>query len=254
MLKKSDSSQGMSGVSSGIDPHIRIILFDAVGTVMYPQPGIAQAYVDIGRRFIKGLDEAHVLSRFKRVFSTVFSAETAQTPVTEESTVLAWKQVVEGTFPDFEDAGGELFQQLWDHFAAPDSWGVYDDVDSCFERLLEAGYELGIASNFDSRLEGIVRANATLSRVQHVFHSAQLGWNKPARGFCDGITSRLGVAADQIVLIGDRLDNDIQPALQAGWQGIWLDRLDEYSAGEAHDGARVKRITSLAGLSWIELD
>ena len=81
---------------------IRIVLFDAVGTVLAPQPSIAQTYVDIGSRYIDGLEQEEVLIRFKQVFSRVFSAENSQMRVTEESTLAAWVKVVEGTFPDFK--------------------------------------------------------------------------------------------------------------------------------------------------------
>ena len=227
---------------------IRIVLFDAVGTVLAPQPSIAQTYVDIGSRYIDGLEQEEVLIRFKQVFSRVFSAENSQMRVTEESTLAAWVKVVEGTFPDFKSAGNELFQELWDYFASSEAWRVYDDVKDCFERLLRRGFQLGIASNFDSRLEGIVQRDSILSQVQHVFHSAQLGWNKPARGFCDGITERLAVPAEQIVLIGDRLDNDIQPALEAGWQGIWIDRTSTGEDAIATELADVSRIVTLDDL------
>ncbi|MBH56449.1 MAG: hypothetical protein CMJ82_04620 [Planctomycetaceae bacterium] len=231
-----------------LSSNTKIILFDAVGTVMFAQPDIAQAYVEIGGRFISGLDPQQVLTRFKDVFSTVFSAENARNAVTEESTLDAWRQVVEGTFPEFNEAGGELFEQLWSHFADGDSWRVYEDVADCFDRLQEQGFELGIASNFDRRLEQIVVNNPVLSRVQHVFHSAQLGWNKPARGFCEGITKRLEVSPNQICLVGDRLDNDIQPALAAGWQGIWIDRESRNIEGDGAIPLGVSRIMSLSDL------
>ncbi|MAT11914.1 MAG: HAD-IA family hydrolase [Pirellulales bacterium] len=227
---------------------IKIVLFDAVGTVMFPQPDIAQAYVDIGSRYIDDLEQEQVLSRFKQVFSQVFSAENSRIPVTEESTLAAWVKVVEGTFPDFKAAGGELFQELWDHFASSQAWRVYDDVKDCFKRLSSRGFQLGIASNFDSRLEGIVQRDSVLSQVQYVFHSAHLGWNKPARGFCHGITQRLAVPAKQIVLIGDRLDNDIQPALEAGWQGVWIDRTSTGAGIAAMELPEVSRIVTLDDL------
>ena len=45
---------------------VQVVLFDAVGTVIYPQPSIADAYVDIGSRFIEDLDPDEVLRRFKQ--------------------------------------------------------------------------------------------------------------------------------------------------------------------------------------------
>ena len=226
---------------------VQVVLFDAVGTVIYPQPSIADAYVNIGSRFIEDLDRDEVLRRFKSVFSSVFSAENAQSPVTESSTVESWRLVVEETFPEFDDADDGLFQQLWDHFADSRSWGVYDDVAECFTRLRSQGMQIGIASNFDSRLERIVSLDPVLSQVEYVFHSAQLGWNKPAVGFCGGITKRLGLQPTQIALVGDRLDNDIQPALVAGWQGIWIDR--EELGPSAEVPKEVQRIVTLKELS-----
>lgn len=231
-----------------IADNIKIVLFDAVGTIIFPQPSIPQAYFDIASRYMDDLDQQQVLKRFKDVFSSVFNAENARSPVTEASTVIAWRQVVEGTFPEYKAAGDDLFQELWNHFAASESWGVYDDVAGCFERLLSRGFELGIASNFDSRLEKIVDSNPVLNQVQHVFHSAQLGWNKPAIGFCAGITQRLRIAANRIALIGDRLDNDIQPALKAGWQGIWIDRTAVGENDNRADCSDISRIITLDSL------
>ena len=120
---------------------------------------------------------------------------------------------------------------------------VYDDVAECFTRIRSQGLQIGIASNFDSRLELIVNLDPVLRQAEYVFHSAQLGWNKPAVGFCDGIGKRLGLQPNQIVLVGDRLDNDIQPALAAGWQGIWIDREEVGPAAPVPKG--VQRIVTL---------
>lgn len=44
------------------------------------------------------------------------------------------------------------------------------------------------------------------------------GWGveKPSRGFFERVADEAGVAAESVLYVGDRLDNDIRPAQEAG--------------------------------------
>jgi FMN phosphatase YigB (HAD superfamily) len=54
--------------------------------------------------------------------------------------------------------------------------------------------------------------------------SSEVGWRKPSSGFYSALVSQTGVAASQIVMIGDSWLNDIAGARQNGLQALWLDR------------------------------
>jgi FMN phosphatase YigB (HAD superfamily) len=52
------------------------------------------------------------------------------------------------------------------------------------------------------------------------------GWgiSKPDPRFFDKVIEAAGVPANQIAYVGDRLDNDVQPALKAGMTAVFVRR------------------------------
>ncbi len=77
----------------------------------------------------------------------------------------------------------EICDRLYDWFSKPDCWVVYDDVRGFLSGLKERHITVGIVSNFDSRLGGILpiaiyhvisccstfRVNNTCSRIGRLF-------------------------------------------------------------------------------------
>jgi FMN phosphatase YigB (HAD superfamily) len=47
---------------------------------------------------------------------------------------------------------------------------------------------------------------------------------KPARAFFERIVAECGVGADEVAYVGDRVDNDIEPALAAGMVAVHIRR------------------------------
>src|SRR5205823_3691320 len=85
-----------------------------------------------------------------------------------------------------------LFDSLWQHFAAPASWRIYDDVAALAE-LRRRGYRIGIASNFDSRLLAIAAAYPPLAICDAIFVSSSVGFTKPDRRFFRAVENQLGI-------------------------------------------------------------
>lgn len=52
------------------------------------------------------------------------------------------------------------------------------------------------------------------------------GWGveKPSEGFFDRVVTEAGCAADAVLYVGDRLDNDVKPAQAAGMQTALIRR------------------------------
>ena len=127
-------------------------------------------------------------------------------------------------FYDVAGAGEALFDSLWQHFAAPSNWRLYDDVCETWHELAELGLLVGVASNFDDRLQSICRGLEPLAGCPHLFWSAKIGFPKPSQQFFRSIESALKLPAQQILLVGDDPINDDQGARAAGWQSILIDR------------------------------
>jgi putative hydrolase of the HAD superfamily len=202
------------------------VLFDAVGTLIAPSPEVAAAYHAAGRRFGSQRTIEDIAARFGEAFARQEALDQqASCPheTSEEREQQRWRSIVAEVFTDVADSAG-LFGHLWDHFARPAHWRVFDDVADCFCRLRAAGYEVGIASNFDARLELLCAGLPELASCRWKFVSSKLGYKKPSPHFFRGVESALGLAPQQIMLVGDDLENDYLAAGRAGWPAVLLCR------------------------------
>lgn len=219
-------------------------LFDAFGTLIYPEPEAAQVYMDSGRRY----GDQRSLVEIRRILSTsmenVFGPN-AQSRSSQEREFESWKTVVQTVFGHLP-RWRRLFEELWEHFAQPVHWRVYDDVVETIDELRRQGCEVGVASNFDARLHTICRGLFPRGAFAEVFTSAEVGWRKPARGFFQTIRERLGTPAEQLWMIGDQREIDTQPARVDGWRAVLLDRGQAEPFRELDDDTI--RIRSLAQL------
>jgi FMN phosphatase YigB (HAD superfamily) len=98
----------------------------------------------------------------------------------------------------------------------------YPDALPCLEALASEGLVLGLAGNQPADAE---RALTQLGLpVSLIASSARWGVEKPSADFFARIVSEVGFGPDQIAYIGDRLDNDVLPARQAGMFAVFLRR------------------------------
>jgi putative hydrolase of the HAD superfamily len=215
---------------------VRVVLFDAVGTLLFPHPPVADAYHRFGRQYGSRLSRNDVMPRFAAALERHSGA--GETDERRES--QRWRSIVCDVFHDVHDAGERLFPDLWRHFASPSSWRLFDDVLPTWEELERRGTLLGIASNFDSRLSLLCRCLSPLDRAAGVFCSSAIGYSKPSREFFTRVQQLLGVEPDRILLVGDDQTADYDGALAAGWQAALLDR-----HGTSSDVASIKTLTEL---------
>src|SRR4051794_36428646 len=125
---------------------IRWILFDAVGTLIYADPPVAEVYHAAATRFGSRLNVGEIHDRFPRALA---AEQQCGLPTSEENERQRWRRIVDRVIDDVPEAGEAIFEQLWRHFAQPESWRLYEDVPAALDMLAQRGYQLGIASNFD---------------------------------------------------------------------------------------------------------
>lgn len=98
----------------------------------------------------------------------------------------------------------------------------YPDAIPCLKALGAGGLVVGLAGNQPAHAESAL-AHLGLP-VSFIASSARWGVEKPSPDFFQRIVSEAGVGPDQIAYIGDRLDNDVLPAHQAGMFAVFLRR------------------------------
>jgi putative hydrolase of the HAD superfamily len=210
----SEYSSGLAKVDA------RWILFDAVGTLIQPDPPVAEVYHAAGRRFGSQLQQDEILARFGQALAR----EQSGGPTTEANERQRWRRIVRQVIDDVPLRADALFEALWHHFAQPPHWRLYEDVAGMLDALRGLGFKLGIASNFDSRLKNIVAGHSPLAACDAVFVSSEVGYTKPDLRFFRAIEKRLEACAGQILFVGNDEIADVHGATKAGWQIVLLNR------------------------------
>lgn len=99
-----------------------------------------------------------------------------------------------------------------EHFDESD---LYDDVRPALAQLRADGLWLGIAGNQTVRAGGILRKLFT-DDVDLIGTSDDWGASKPDIAFFDRVAEAVPFDVEEILYVGDRIDNDLRPAVAAG--------------------------------------
>lgn len=96
------------------------------------------------------------------------------------------------------------------------------DALPCLERLRNAGFRVGIAGNTSAATERFL-IDAGVA-ADFIASAATWGTEKPSPTFFDRVVEAAGFAPAEIAYVGDRIDNDVLPAMRAGLFGVFLRR------------------------------
>jgi putative hydrolase of the HAD superfamily len=224
---------------------IRAVFFDAVGTLIHPDPAAGEVYHQVGQRFGSRLQRADVLQRFKTAFAAQEQRDAWRDGRTSEKRELErWRAIVEACLPDVVD-GDKCFRSLHEHFARPDAWAVQPGAGDVLAKLQVRRVGLGLCSNFDHRLRTVLAGLPELRPIQWVAISSEVGWRKPAAAFYAAVARCAQLAPEQILVVGDDRDNDYLGARQAGMQAVLFD--PRQRPGEPGD-RRITRLDELFSL------
>lgn len=98
----------------------------------------------------------------------------------------------------------------------------YPDALPTLRRLKDLGYRVGIVANQPHGIAEQLQAMGLALDV--IATSATYGVAKPDPRFFERIVADCGVEANDIVYVGDRLDNDILPAQSIGMHAVFIRR------------------------------
>lgn len=133
--------------------------------------------------------------------------------------VIAQGRDYRETFQEFRP-GFDLYAEREQRAAAgkPEHFGeadLYPDVRDALAALRAGGLWLGIAGNQTVRAGGILRELFTKD-VDLIGTSDDWGASKPDALFFERVAEVTPFANDEILYVGDRVDNDLRPAVAAG--------------------------------------
>jgi putative hydrolase of the HAD superfamily len=212
----------------------KVIFVDAVGTLFGVEGNVGQAYAHVAQQF--GVEaDAEALNRaffeqFKRAEPMAFpEAEPTQIPALEYGW---WQAIAEKTFravtayDQFADFDA-FFEALYRYFAGADPWFVYPDAYHSLERWKAQGVDLGVISNFDSRLFTVLDALALTDFFSTVTLSTEVGAAKPDTKIFQVALAKHHCEPSEAWHVGDSFRDDYEGARDAGLRGIWLRRQEK---------------------------
>lgn len=218
----------------------KVIFLDAVGTLFGVRGSVGAVYSAIALKFgvevpTETLNQAF-LQAFAASESPVFpGADPEEIP---ECEFEWWRAIALRTFQqagvltqfsDFDD----FFDQLYNHFATAEPWFIYPDVLPALEAWQKIGIELGIVSNFDSRLYWVLEALKLKEFFTSITISTEVGFAKPNPKIFAIALQQHSCAANHAWHIGDSFRQDYQGAKAAGLRAILLDRSSQRVGSEA---------------------
>lgn len=228
---------------------VRAVIFDVYQTVLEvapPPAAAAQRWRTLWTR-IPGRGPRPSLEEFTARCEAVIRRERA----TARDRGIAWPEVywpqvaVEAAPALRALEGAALEDWLFAHAQMVRTVRLAPGAGNLLRSLVPTGLGLGVASNAQPytwrELDGAL-AEVGMSRACFdpalCFWSFAHGFSKPDPHVFRVLTARLaarGIPADAALMVGDRLDNDIQPALRAGWQA-WHLRSPDPTPGQRLDG------------------
>lgn len=212
---------------------IKAVAFDAVGTLIEPNPSVAEAYQRAALAVGLDLPVDLIKSRFHQAYA--HDEQLAGHTTDESQERLRWRQIVARCLPELSVAqADQAFEDLWNYFAEPTSWRLFDDVPGVVQTLHQQGISVCVASNFDARLRRVWAGLPGGESLQnHLVISSEVGCRKPGRVFYDAVVAHLGFPAHEILFVGDDWVNDVEVPQKFGFETILIDRRGRMNKSES---------------------
>jgi putative hydrolase of the HAD superfamily len=204
---------------------IRVVTFDAAGTLIRLLHPPGQTYAEAARLFGYDLDPARVQDAFQVAWKTMAPPVESAGPRPDDDRDW-WRELVARTMAvaqyqilPFDD----YFATVYQVFAGPGVWELYPDVSTTLSELLRLKMRLGIISNFDRRLYDILAELGVLETFEQVIISSEIGVRKPAERIFRAAAERFKVELSEILHVGDEPASDVAGARAAGLMGLLVD-------------------------------
>lgn len=125
----------------------------------------------------------------------------------------------------------------------------YSDADSTLAALRQRGYNLGIIANQKNGMAERLDEWGMLQYFDVIVASAEIGYAKPDKEIFEKAFELARCTAQESVMVGDRLDNDIIPAKAIGMKTVWVKNgLAKYQDAELGENVADHQINTLSEL------
>lgn len=226
----------------------RGVFFDAGETLVHPEPSFPELFAAVVTRegfARRPVDISDGLTMVSDEFVRAAVEEELWTTSAERSRRF-WLGVYD-RFLDVLDipSSDGLSHTLYREFSDVENYGAFDDVVPTLESLRDAGYLLGVVSNFEPWLESLLDRLELTALLPLRVVSGLEGVEKPDPEIFRLALERSGLSAGEVAYVGDIPDFDIEPSEALGMRGVLIDRRDRHPH---HAGDRITSLTELPAL------
>jgi putative hydrolase of the HAD superfamily len=207
---------------------LRTIFFDAAGTLFEPRMPIGESYARVAARHGVVTSAAAIGAGFRHAFhqSGGLAFGLGHSPDELRGLEYQWWHAVVaksfaaiGTFNDFD----AYFAELFAYFADPASWVADSDAAPLLNELKQMGYRLGVVSNFDYRLYGILNGLGLAPFFDSITISSEAGWAKPDPRIFAAALAQHGADPSEALHAGDVAHLDVAGAHAARIAAVLID-------------------------------
>jgi putative hydrolase of the HAD superfamily len=209
-------------------PAIRAVFFDVGNTLVRPHPSVSE----VVRQILAEEGHVHDLSAIDQIMPLVDeyyedryrSDDTFWTDEDRTSQVWVGMYSLLCRKLGIEQGAERIAARVYEEFGDPGRWEVYSDVLPAFRRLRKRGLRLGLISNWDSRLAGLIEGLGLAGELDTIVSSADVGLHKPDPRIFELACERLDVEPEQAAHVGDHHYADIVGASAVGMSPVLIDR------------------------------
>jgi putative hydrolase of the HAD superfamily len=202
---------------------LKAVIFDVDFTLARPGPDLGpEGYRRLGERYGLTLDPARYEDARRAAFTTL--KRHPELDHDEEIWVLFTQRIIEGMGGVGDTYGAAVeMEGAWSH---AHHFELYDDALPTLDALRAHGLKIGLLSNSARDLDEFVAHHGLV--VDAVLTSRSHGKTKPHETIFMRMLELLQVAAEEAVMVGDTIEDDIDGARSVGMQALLVDREGRY--------------------------
>jgi putative hydrolase of the HAD superfamily len=210
---------------------IRTIFFDAGYTLLRPSPSVVVICQEVCEQYGLHLDSERLKQAFHAAEASFGEAMKAHPRIwaDERAIFQFWAAYYMALLrPLVEEHHRHLLEQsihdIIREFSSPTRWELFPDVLPTLQALQSKGFTLGIISDWEISLAGIIRGLDLGRYFDCLIISAATRYSKPEPALYDLALRRADAIADYAIHIGDSYIHDVLGARAVGITPVLIDR------------------------------
>ena len=207
---------------------IEFVFFDAGETLVHPMPSFPELFMRVCSEHGLEVDFNILRTATRSLMAGVEDRQRQGYTFSNETSKSRrfWLDFYGGLVNEmgYTQQDGALPLALYDTFSMPANYGAYHDAHDTLLELRERGLRMGLISNFEPWLEGLLEDLGMLGFLEVLVISGREAYEKPHPRIYELALERGGVPPQRALHVGDSPISDYDGARDAGMRAILLDR------------------------------